>query len=47
MANLLQRPRIQIIKTAFHANGDPAFLHPPEQFNPSSFDLLSDEGGRR
>ena len=47
MADFLQGPRIQVIKAAFHANGDPAFLHPPEQFHSSIFNPLSDERGRR
>jgi hypothetical protein len=30
MADLLQCPRLQIIKAPFYANGDPSFLHPPK-----------------
>jgi hypothetical protein len=30
VADLLQGPWIQILKATFHANRDPAFLHPPE-----------------
>ena len=47
MTNLLQGPRIQLIKATFHANGDPAFLHPPDQLNPSFFNFMSDERSRR
>ena len=47
VADLLQGPWIQILEATFHANGNPAFLHPLEYFYSNIFDPLSDERGWR